>query len=140
MKKISVCYLAAGILFAALVTSCGGSGTSIISKTPTDVVKASIDDLKNQKFSNFITYYVRKDSVVFTKQDTAKMNGLCTLAYQEAQKKQGIKEVQIIEEKVAPDGNNASVKYKIMFNDGSENNSDENLRKVNGNWLIIIGG
>ncbi|MEI6454776.1 MAG: DUF4878 domain-containing protein [bacterium] len=140
MKKISLCYLAAGLLLAALITSCGGSGTSIISKTPSDVIKASIDDLNNQKFSNFITYYVRKDSVVFTKQDTAKMSGLCTLAYEEAKKKQGIKEVQIIEEKIAPDGNSANVKYKIVFKDGSENNSDETLRKVNGNWLIVIGG
>jgi hypothetical protein len=144
MKKISFFLMAAGILFAALMTSCGGSGSgpgaTIISRTPSDVVKASIDDLKNQKFSEVITYFVRKDGVTFTKQDTAKMTGICTMAYQQAEKKRGIKEVQIVEEKIAPDGLSATVKYKMIYNDGSENQTDASFRKVNDNWLMIIGG
>jgi hypothetical protein len=104
------------------------------------VVKASIDDLKNQKFSEVITYFVRKDGVTFTKQDTAKMTGICTMAYQQAEKKRGIKEVQIVEEKIAPDGLSATVKYKMIYNDGSENQTDASFRKVNDNWLMIIGG
>jgi len=142
MKKINVCSLAAGLLLAILMTSCGGSGSRdvIISKTPADVIKASINDLKNQKFSEVIKYYIRKDGVAFTKEDTAKMNGLFEFAYKDLEKKQGIKEVQIIEEKIAPDGINATVKYKVIFNNGSDSNADAILRKVNGEWYIIIGG
>jgi hypothetical protein len=142
MKKISAYFLATGILLAIFMTSCGGSGSSvgILSKSPSDVVKASIDDLKNQKFSEVIRYFVRKDGVAFTKQDTAKMTGICTMAYKDAESKKGIKEVQIIEEKIAPDGINASVKYKMLFNNGTDNNADAKLRKVNGEWLMIIGG
>jgi len=146
MKKVSLYLMAAGILFAVLLTSCGGSGggsesatESIISKTPSDVVKASIDDLKNQKFSDVIRYFVRKDGVTFTKQDTAKMSGLCAMAYKQAEKKKGIKEVQIIEEKIAPDGLSATVKYKMIYNDGSENPTDAAFRKVDGDWFMIIG-
>lgn len=142
MKKISTYFLATGLLLAIFLTSCGGSGSGggILSKSPSDVVKASINDLKDQKFSDVIKYFVRKDGVTFTKQDTAKMTGICTLAYKDAESKKGIKEVQIIEEKIAPDGINASVKYKLLFNNGTDNKTDATFRKVNGEWLMIIGG
>ncbi len=139
MKNITRLTIAAGILLAVFISSCGGGGTSVISKTPSDVVKASVDDLKNQKFSNVITYFVRKDGVVFTKQDTAKMNGLCAMAFEQARKKQGIKETQVTEEIIGTDGNSATVKYKILYNDGSDSNSSAELKKVNGNWLMLIG-
>jgi len=63
MKKISTYFLATGLLLAIFLTSCGGSGSGggILSKSPSDVVKASINDLKDQKFSDVIKYFVRKD-------------------------------------------------------------------------------
>jgi hypothetical protein len=139
MKKINVCFLVSGLLLALLLTSCGGGGTGILSKTPSDVIKSSINDLKNKNYKGIIKYYIRKDGVAFTKEDTLKMTGLCTMAGNELEKKQGLKDVQILEEKISTDGKTATVKYKMQYNNGKEDNQEATLNKVNGNWLIIIG-
>ncbi len=65
--------------------------------------------------------------------------GLVEWANKEYAKKQGLKEIQIVEEKVAEDGMTARVRYKLIFNDGSDSNDKANLKKVDGSWLIIIG-
>ncbi len=138
MKKIHVFYFIAGILLSIYITSCGGSG-SILSKSPSDVVKASVNDIMEQKYSDAVKYFVRKDGEKFTDQDIAKLNGLLLMVYQEAQEKKGVSEIQVIEEKIEPDGTSAYVKYKLIFKDGTEKGADSHLRKVDGNWLMIIG-
>jgi hypothetical protein len=60
MKKINVCFLVSGLLLALLLTSCGGGGTGILSKTPSDVIKSSINDLKNKNYKGIIKYYIHK--------------------------------------------------------------------------------
>ena len=139
MKKINVCLLFSGLLLAFFMTSCGGGGSSILSQTPSDVVKASIDDLKSKNYKGTIKYYVRKDGVAFTKEDTVKMTGLCTMAGNELEKNQGLKEVKILEEKIATDGKTATVKYKMQYNNGKEDDQEATLNKVNGDWLIVVG-
>jgi hypothetical protein len=61
------------------------------------------------------------------------------MAGNELEKKQGLKDVQILEEKISTDGKTATVKYKMQYNNGKEDNQEATLNKVNGNWLIIIG-
>jgi len=126
-----------GLLLAFLLTSCGGGG--IISKTPSDVVKTALNNLKAKDYPGVIKYYVRKDGVAFTKEDTQKFNGLCAWATSEYEKKQGLKDIQIVEEKISDDGMTATVKYKLLFNNGSDSGDKVNLKKVNGDWFIVIG-
>jgi hypothetical protein len=142
MKKFYVCFLLTGLMMTSLLTSCGGGGggaAAILSKTPGDVVKSAINALKDKDYPGVIKYYVRKDGVAFTKEDTEKFTGLCTWASQEYEKKQGLKGIEILEEKVAEDGMTATVKYKLQFNNGTEDNDKVDLKKINGDWLIIIG-
>jgi hypothetical protein len=142
MKKFYVCLLVTGLMMASLLTSCGGGGggaAAILSKTPGDVVKSAINALKAKDYPGVIKYYVRKDGVEFTKEDTEKFTGLCTWASEEYDKKQGLKSIEIVEEKVAEDGMTATVKYKLLFNNGTDSNDKVDLKKVNGDWLIIIG-
>ncbi|MCX6288045.1 MAG: DUF4878 domain-containing protein [Bacteroidetes bacterium] len=139
MKKINVCLILTGLLLAFLLTSCGGGGGGIISKTPSDVVKTALNNLKAKDYPGVIKYYVRKDGVAFTKEDTQKFTGLCTWATQEYEKKQGLKDIQILEEKISEDGLTATVKYKLQFNNGTDSDDKVNLKKVNGDWFIVIG-
>ncbi|MEI6883684.1 MAG: DUF4878 domain-containing protein [Bacteroidota bacterium] len=141
MKRLNVCLILSGFLFAVLLSSCGGSGAGggILSKTPSDVVKTALNNLKAKDYPGVIKYYVRKDGVAFTKEDTQKFNGLCAWASQEYDKKQGLKEVQIIEEKISDDGNTATVKYKLLFNNNTDSEDKVNLKKVNGDWFMVIG-
>lgn len=141
MKKLNVCLILSGILMAFVLTSCGGSGGGggLLSKTPSDVVKTAITNLQAKDYQGVIKYYVRKDGVAFTKEDTRKFNGLCAWAAQEYDKKKGLKEVQIIEEKISDDGNTATVKYKLLFNNNTDSNDKVYLKKVNGDWFMVIG-
>lgn len=139
MKKINFCLILTGTLFAFVLTSCGGGGGGIISKTPSDVVKTALNNLKAKDYPGVIKYYVRKDGIAFTKEDTQKFNGLCTWATSEYEKKQGLKDVQIVEEKISDDGMTATVKYKLLFNNGSDTEDKVNLKKVNGDWFMVIG-
>lgn len=144
MKKSTVFFGLAGLIIAFMMLSCGGGSTSekapaILSKTPTDVVKAAMALVQAKDALGAIKYYVRKDGQAFSEKDTEMFKGLVEWANKEYMKKQGLKEIQIVEEKVAEDGLTARVKYKLLFQDGSASDDRATLRKVDGNWLIIIG-
>ena len=138
MKKFKVCFLLTGLLLAFLLTSCGG-GAGILTKSPSDVVKWSLNYLKDKNYPEVIKYYAKKDGTAFTKEDTQKMTMLLTYATKELEKKQGLKDVQILEEKKSEDGNTATVKYKLFYNNGTEEDKDVSLTKVKGDWLMVIG-
>ena len=140
MKKRHVCLLSTALLCAIMLTSCGGgSGTSIISKTPFDVVKASLTAIKDKNFPEALKYIMKKDGTALTKEENEKLTGLLTLVSKELEKKQGMKEIQMVEEKISQDGNTAIVKYRIVYNDGTTEDKDTNLAKVNGDWFMVIG-
>jgi hypothetical protein len=145
MKKNHVFFLLASLIIAGLLSSCGGGSgsgdgvTAILTKTPSDVVKAAIGNVQAKDASGVIKYYVRKDGQPFSEKDTEMFKGLVEWANKEYAKKQGLKEIQIVEEKIAEDGMTARVRYKLIFSDGSDSSDKANLKKVDGNWLIIIG-
>lgn len=148
MKKINLFFLLAIMIIAGLLPSCGGGSSDssvtvgaipVLSQTPSDVVKAAIGNVQAKDASGVIKYYVRKDGQPFSEKDTEMFKGLVEWANKEYAKKQGLKEIQIVEEKVAEDGMTARVRYKLIFNDGSDSNDKANLKKVDGSWLIIIG-
>lgn len=60
MKRLNVCLILSGFLFAVLLSSCGGSGAGggILSKTPSDVVKTALNNLKAKDYPGVIKYYV----------------------------------------------------------------------------------
>jgi len=139
MKKSTVCLFISVLLAAWVMTSCGGSGGGVISKTPSDVVKAAVNKLKNKDYEGLAKYYVRKDGSALTKEESQKLVSLCTVATQALEKKQGLKDIEILEEKIAADGQTARVRYKMKYNDGSDSEDGSDLKKVNGDWFIVIG-
>lgn len=55
------------------------------------------------------------------------------------EKKGGLKEIVIISEEISEDGNSAVVKFKQVFGDGSEEEEDQKMVKVDDKWLMDIG-
>lgn len=54
----------------------------------------------------------------------------------EYEKKDGLREVIIIEETLFGDNKTAHVKYNIVFNNGDEEDKKQSLEKVNGIWYL----
>ena len=137
MKKIVSFVFLAGMLGAFLLTSCGGGGDT--GQSPSDIVKAGINAVKDKNMDGVMKYYKKKDGTDFTKEESQKMSMLITMAASKLESKKGLKELVIDEEKIAPDGNSATVKYTMMFNDGTSEKSDVELKKLNGGWFMLIG-
>ncbi len=137
MKKISSFLFTAALFTVLLLSSCGGGG--ITGKSPSDIVKSGINAIKDKDYSGAMKYYKKSDGTEFTQEENKKMNMLFTMATSKLETKKGLKNLDITEEKISDDGNSATVKYKMIFNDGSEETSDVTLRKFNGSWFMIVG-
>lgn len=55
------------------------------------------------------------------------------------EKKDGLKEIEIVSEEMAEDGNSAIVTYKQHYGDGSVKEDTQKMIKVDGKWLMDIG-
>jgi len=52
----------------------------------------------------------------------------------------GLKQMEVLASEIDDDGEKASVKVKLVFNNGEENTDSFRLRQNNGKWKIIMGG
>ncbi|WP_246368578.1 DUF4878 domain-containing protein [Phocaeicola faecicola] len=53
--------------------------------------------------------------------------------------KGGLKEIEIVSEEIAEDGNSAVVTFKQHYGDGSVKEDTQKMAKVDGKWLMDIG-
>jgi hypothetical protein len=136
MKKIMNVSVIAGFLLLFLLSSCGSGPKS---SPPSDVVKAGINAVKNKNIEEAMKYYKKQDGTDLTKEETQKLNMLFAMATSKIESKKGLKDVTILEEKISDDGNTATVKYTMSYNDGSDEKSDATLHKFNGSWYMILG-
>jgi hypothetical protein len=136
MKKLML--LVSALTFALTIglQSCGGGAGG---HTPGATVKKSLNLLADKKFDKVVEMYTKKDGTAFTEEENQKMVGLMTMAYSELEKKNGLKSVEIVEEKIAEDGKTADVKWKITYGNGDTDDEDGKLLNVNGDWKMIIG-
>jgi len=137
MKSIKFLISAAMLSAILVLISCGGGGVG--SSSPGEVTKAAITNLADENFSDVVKVYVTKKGEDLTEEEQAKVMAFMPTAKAEIDKNGGLKEVQIIEEKIAEDGNTATVKSKMIYGNGNESKSDTTrLMKVNGSWRIRI--
>ena len=137
MKSIKL--FSNALMLAALLAlmSCGGGGSG--SSSPGDVTKTAITNLADENYSDVVKVYVTKKGEDLTEEEQAKLMAFMPTAKAEIDKNGGLKEVQIIEETIAEDGNSATVKSKMIYSNGKEGKSDKTkLIKVNGSWRIRI--
>lgn len=136
MKKLTLLIGLIAFVFTIGIQSCGsGAGGN----TPGATVKKSLQLLSEKKLDKVMELYAKKDGTALTKEENGKMAGLMSLASAELDKKQGIKSIDIIEEKIAEDGKTANVKWKITYGNGESDEDDGELVNVNGDWKMIIG-
>ena len=57
----------------------------------------------------------------------------------EYEKKGGIKDIEILSEQVAEDGNTAMVKTKYTYGNGETEEGEQQMVKKDGKWLMSIG-
>ena len=136
--KLTKLLINASILIALLILmSCGGSGSG--SNSPGDVTKTAIENLANENYDDVVKVYITKKGEELTDEEQAKIMAFMPTAKAEIDKNDGLKEVQIIEETIAEDGKSATVKSKMIYNNGKEGRTDSTrLIKVNENWRIRI--
>ncbi len=137
MKKLTLLLGTLAFVFMVGLQSCGGGG--VLNNTPGATVKKSFSLLADKKYDKVAEMYVKKDGTAFTEEEKGKMVGLMTMASSEITKKQGVKSLDITEEKIAEDGKTAKVKWTIVYGNGETDNSDGELVKVGNDWKMIIG-
>lgn len=55
------------------------------------------------------------------------------------ERKGGIKNVEILSEEIASDGNTAVVKLKLTYGNGEEETEEQKMVKTDGKWLMDVG-
>jgi len=121
------------IIFCAI--SCGNA---ITSSSPGDTIVKAYDFMKNKEFEKASKMYVTRNGKEFSEAEVKKMEGLAAMAYEQHEKNDGVKNIEVTEETIAEDGNSAKVKYIIHFKNGDTDNETTNLLKKDGKWFIKV--
>jgi hypothetical protein len=137
MKKLTLLLGLIAFVLTIGLQSCGGGGMT--GNTPGATVKKSISLMADKKYDKVVEMYAKKDGTALTEEEKGKMLGLMTMANAELTKKEGIKALDITEEKIAEDGKTAEVKWKITYGNGKTEENDGKLVKVGSDWKMIIG-
>jgi hypothetical protein len=129
--KIYAIFLVLAVAFS--LNSCS-SGTS----APGDAIVKAYDFMKNKEFEKAAKMYISGKGEKFTEGEAKMMEGLCSMAFEQWQGKDGIKNVEMTEEIIAEDEKSAKVNFTVLFNNGDTDNKKADLLKIDGKWLIKI--
>jgi hypothetical protein len=112
--------------------SCGGAGSS---GSPSSTIKEFIHKVEKSDFEGALGC-IALEGKTLDKDSKGKLMLLISMAKGELDKKKGMKSMDVITETIAPDGNNATVKMKLTYGDGSTNEEDYKLVKEEGKWKL----
>lgn len=135
MKKLKILasLIIVTLVFSFLTCCSGGSAN-----TPGNSITKTYTLLKNKEFEKVSKMYVSKGGEKLSEAESKKMEGLAAYAYEEHEKKDGLKNIEINEENVSEDGNTAKVKFTIYFKNGDSDIQTRDLIKINGKWLVKL--
>lgn len=132
MKKVFYFGLFATILF--IMASCGAS-------TPGAAAKQYAEYVQNGKYEKFVDGIVFDQKIDAAKAKEAK-EGLTAMLKEkvskEIEKKQGIKQIDIVSEEVAEDGNTAKVVLKQTYGNGETDENTYDMVKQDGKWKMSM--
>ena len=109
--------------------------------TPGAALKHYMSALSDKDYEEFV------EGVKLSETDAAKAqearDGLVAMIKEKGAKtpdeKGGLKEIEIVSEEIAEDGNSAVVTFKQHYGDGSVKEDTQKMAKVDGKWLMDIG-
>lgn len=129
MKKLITGFIAC--ICALVLVSCS-------SNTPTNKAKAHLDALKDGNYIELVnTLHFKKAVTDEDKQGLANM--LEEKGKKSIEEKGNIKSYEITSEEIGEDGETAIVKSIIHYEDGSQDDRDIHLVKIDGQWLVDSG-
>lgn len=125
MKRVLTLLALAAVV---LLSSCKGGGTSTKLSGPEAAAKAAIEAIKKGDMKAFINTYNLSDD------DKATLSALMEdKLTKEMDKKGGIKSYEFIDTNI--DGDKATVKVKLFYNNDTEEESTFKFTNVDGKWL-----
>jgi hypothetical protein len=137
MKALKL-FLGLLVVSTSLIIVCCGEG-GVGDSSPGDAVKTMTINLQEENYDAVVNLYINKNGEELTDEEKDKVKAFLPSAKEEMDKKDGLKEVVIVEETIAPDGKNATVKSYLIYGNGDKSNEDKtNLVKINGNWRVEI--
>lgn len=134
MKKFV--YFSVMAVAMLLVLSCSSSGS-----TPAGALKDYVSAIQNGDYEKFVEG-VDLSKIAPEKQAETREGFTAMLkekGSKELEQKGGLKSLEILSEEIAEDGNSAVVKFKQVFGNGEEEESEQKMVKVDGKWLMDIG-
>jgi len=137
MKTLRLLMIALIVSAIGMASCGGGSGSVAKNDTPGQVVEKSYKLLQDENYEKAAAMFCSNGKML-TKEETEKLEGMMAWATTEHQKKDGIKEVIIIEETLVGDELTAKVKYNIVFNNGDEDDRKQALTKIDGKWYLEV--
>jgi len=137
MKKVSGILMTISLMFIIGLFSLSGCSSS--GNKPGETVKKGAKLLFDKKYEAAVKLYVKNDGEKLTEEEKAKLMGMMPMALKEKESKQGLKDVEIMEETISEDGKTATVKYKMIFNNGDTDDERTELINIDGDWYMVIG-
>lgn len=133
MKKILFSSLMAIVCF--LIASCSSTDT------PGQALSHYMDALKNKNYEEVVNGIAFPDKLTPEELQQAKEQWRVLLEEKSAktiEQQGGIASFEILSEEISEDGNSATVTYKQVFGNGTEDDGTQKMVKKEGKWLMDI--
>lgn len=133
MKKILFSSLMAIVCF--LIASCSSTDT------PGQALSHYMDALKNKNYEEVVNGIAFPDKLTPEELQQAKEQWRALLEEKSAktiEQQGGIASFEILSEEISEDGNSATVTYKQVFGNGTEDDGTQKMVKKEGKWQMDI--
>jgi len=115
--------------------------TSCTSSSPGDAFKGYMELMKKGDAKEFAKGFAVDETKTPEEQEQATQM-IESLIGEKTKKmmeeKQGLKDVQVLEETISEDGKSATLKVKFIYGDGSEEESTQEMVKQNDQWKMAF--
>lgn len=135
MKKVF--YLSMMAIAMLVMAACSSSPSG-----PGEALKKYSEYLQKgdyEKFVDGLAFAESQDAANIKEEKEALVSMLKEKITKEYEKKGGMKEIEIVSEQIAEDGNTAVVKTKCTYGNGETEEGDQQMVKRDGKWLMSMG-
>lgn len=115
--------------------------TSCTSSSPGDTFKDYMELMKKGDVKEFVKGFAVDETQTPEEQEkqTQLIEGLIgDKTKKMMEERQGLKDVQILEETISEDGNSATLKVKFVYGNGSEEENTQEMVKQDGKWKMAF--
>lgn len=123
------------VIACMLLVSCNGGNS------PSDAAKKIVGYLQSQDYEKLVAAMVEDETATVEEKKQQKAMVVALMkekVAKELEAKQGIKDFEILEEKIAEDGQTATVKVKYIYGNAETKEEIMNFKKVGSDWKIYV--